>query len=99
MAEACGILLLQYDMSAAPKPAGETVAILAALRKPGTQGWNGAFVAVRTNGGTTVAVFENNRDFIGNNVTDAELSEMVEGFQSEGWLPMDREDVRLTAGV
>lgn len=92
------VLLFQHDMSATLSSTNTEVAVLAALRKPGTHGWNGAFVAAQTNGGITVGVFENNRDYIGN-VTDAELTEMVRGFEGEGWLPMDREDVRLTAGI
>jgi hypothetical protein len=72
--------------------------IVAALRKPGTSGWNGAFVAARTSEGISVGVFENNRDYVGT-VTESELREMVDGFEREGWVPMEREDVRVTAGI
>jgi hypothetical protein len=30
---------------------------------------------------------------------ESELREMVDGFEREGWVPMEREDVRVTAGI
>lgn len=76
------------------------VIILSALRQPGTSGWNGAFVAVRDeNGDITMAVFENGKDFIANQVSMEELNESVETLTNRGWVTMTRDDVKKTAGV
>lgn len=76
------------------------VTILAAVRKPGTVGWGGAFVAVKGDDGRiTAAVFENNMDYISNEMTEEQIKEAETQFKLDGWLPMTREDIKATAGV
>lgn len=75
------------------------ITILAALRQPGTTGWHGAFVAVEGEGKRTVAVFEDGKDFIAEDITDDELNALIALHTEKGWVQMDREDIRKTSGV
>jgi hypothetical protein len=72
-------------------------------RKPGTEPgtWDNAFVAGKQSSLAlkwTAASFEHGMDFVGA-VTDEELKKTLDYFVKEGWQPMTREDIKLTAGI
>nr|QBK86613.1 MAG: hypothetical protein LCMAC102_04090 [Marseillevirus LCMAC102] len=70
------------------------------LRKPGSEGWNDAWVVVKdTNGKITVAEFQNHLDFTSTKYTWHQVLEDKQVFERYGWEIMSQDDIRQIAGV
>ena len=72
-------------------------------RKPGTAegSWNGAWVVAESWGRRTMALFEDNKDWIAEPifVTDENIAREIKICTDKGWLPMSAADLKKTAGV
>lgn len=92
----------QLDYFEAGKPTPMNEDTILGLRKPGTEEgtWTGAWVAGKDeNGKVVAAVFEDNMDYIANDLAWKLVISQKNKFEEDGWQPMTREDIRKTAGI
>ena len=78
---------------------GSTIAF--GCRSPESKGyghWDGAYVYIQQNNITVAVVFQNNIDFISNDLTFDEGLKLYSDFLKKEWIPMTNDDITQTSG-
>ena len=68
--------------------------ITVGLRKPGTEGWHGAYVATKRNGKVTAVYFDGGKDWNGVQMNWKKVQTQVANFKTEGWIEMTKDDLK-----
>jgi len=71
-------------------------------RSPYSKGigyWDGAFIYIQQRGQSIAIVFENNMDFISNNMSFDDALKLYSDFLKKEWIPMSNQDITNTSGI